>query len=371
MADSPCCEYVPKEAPVRNPIVDAARGYGIFFVFLGHLVYYDSPIFRVIFNFHMPLFFLLSGMVFANRNNQGGDLRSFCARQFNSIVVPFLFFTCLGFLICLFTGRLIQHSLMDWMRAGMTFIHGDPFVAGSLWFLSCLFVVKTLFWKWGRKERSPLTVMIFLVITYTTGVVCGKYIHPKILLAGPLMCFSVPMALFFFALGFYGRNILDVIAAIPSWKLVLISTGLFLTEVFWALPFTTPNLAIPSFPSACTFLLASICGIGAVLCLSGTSFIGPVVHFIGKNSLYYFLMERWIHEVRFSLFNLIWPDIQKGVSGNPNMMNLSPIQIVISFLGGLIVATLIMPVTKWALKKTRRFLTFSCCNYVLHGRLCK
>lgn len=41
----------------RNPVIDAAKGYGILLVVLGHSVYYDSFVFRVIFNFHMPLFF--------------------------------------------------------------------------------------------------------------------------------------------------------------------------------------------------------------------------------------------------------------------------------------------------------------------------
>ena len=44
----------------RMPVIDAAKGYGILLVFLGHLVYYDSTLFRVIFNFHMPLFFAAS-----------------------------------------------------------------------------------------------------------------------------------------------------------------------------------------------------------------------------------------------------------------------------------------------------------------------
>lgn len=136
----------------RIPIIDAAKGYGILLVFLGHLVYYDSPMFRVIFNFHMPLFFLLSGMTFSPEKD--ANCKAILKRLWNTIGIPFVFFTLLGTLVCAFTGRLMQHSPMDWLRAGASFFHGDPYVGGSLWFLTCLAVVKFFFLGMEQTEAS-------------------------------------------------------------------------------------------------------------------------------------------------------------------------------------------------------------------------
>ena len=302
----------------RDSIIDAAKGYGILLVFLGHLVYYDSPLFRVIFNFHMPLFFALSGMTFSPEKD--ADIKAIFKRLWNTIGIPFVFFTFLGTLICAITGRLMQHSLMDWLRAGASFFHGDPYVGGSLWFLTCLAMVKLLFWIWIGKRRSIVQTIVVLMLAYVCGVLSGRYVHPKVLLGGPLMCFSVPMAFFFFAVGYHCRCLLAKIRERAYPLVVMLSLLSFTVTVVLSLPFGTPNLAIPSFPSPCTFLPAALCGICAVLCLSVKSF--PAVRFIGRYSLYYFLMERWVHEAWFAVSDWVMPGFAVN-SDNPNLLNLT------------------------------------------------
>ncbi|MBE6398184.1 MAG: hypothetical protein E7046_14385, partial [Lentisphaerae bacterium] len=287
----------------RIPIIDAAKGYGILLVFLGHLVYYDSPLFRVIFNFHMPLFFLLSGMTFSPEKD--ANCKAILKRLWNTIGIPFAFFTLLGTLVCAFTGRLMQHSLMDWLRAGASFFHGDPYVGGSLWFLTCLAVVKFIFWAWSKKPHSVRWNVGMIIAAYIVGCVFGNFVNPKILLGGPLMCFSVPMAFFFFAIGYYCRGVLPMIQESRHVGLLALSVLCLVVEIVLALLYPTPNMAIPAFPSPHTFLPASLCGISAILCLSGKSF--AAIRFIGRYSLYYFLMERWAREAWFAIADRLVP----------------------------------------------------------------
>ena len=332
----------------RDGVIDAAKGYGILLVFLGHLVYYDSPMFRVIFNFHMPLFFLLSGMTFSPEKD--ADCRSILKRIWRTIGVPFLFFTAFGSVICAFTGRLIQHSPMDWLRAGASFFHGDPYIGGSLWFLTCLAVVKFLFWAWRRKGFSVRWTIGLLVVAYVLGYVFGKYVHPKIRLGGPLMFFSIPMAFFFFAIGYHGRGVL---AKIREWSfpcLALLSVLLAAFEISLALPFNAPNLAIPDFPSPVTFPVAAFCGIGAILCISARSV--AAIRFVGRYSLYYFLMERWIREAWFALSAWLMPSLfARPETDNPNLMSLSATQIAITMgvllLAGTAATPLLHRVISW------------------------
>lgn len=46
----------------RINYIDIAKGIALFLVIWGHLIPYTTITFRVIFSFHMPLFFILSGM---------------------------------------------------------------------------------------------------------------------------------------------------------------------------------------------------------------------------------------------------------------------------------------------------------------------
>ena len=40
------------------------KGVGILLVILGHCMLFENPINRIIYSFHMPLFFILSGYVY-------------------------------------------------------------------------------------------------------------------------------------------------------------------------------------------------------------------------------------------------------------------------------------------------------------------
>lgn len=48
----------------RIEYIDIAKGIGILLVIAGHLFAYRGPISRWIFSFHMPLFFILSGICY-------------------------------------------------------------------------------------------------------------------------------------------------------------------------------------------------------------------------------------------------------------------------------------------------------------------
>lgn len=47
----------------RIQYIDIAKTLGIIFVIAGHVVSSDTEIKKVIYSFHMPLFFMLSGML--------------------------------------------------------------------------------------------------------------------------------------------------------------------------------------------------------------------------------------------------------------------------------------------------------------------
>lgn len=82
----------------RITYIDIAKGIGILLVIAGHLFRYDSYISTVIFSFHMPLFFFLSGMV---EHYQDVKFSQYLKKAFNSCLVSWILFALLGLFITL------------------------------------------------------------------------------------------------------------------------------------------------------------------------------------------------------------------------------------------------------------------------------
>lgn len=82
------------ESSTRLPYLDYARVFAAYFVILGHLVSTnDTTIRPYIYAFHMPFFFLVSGMLHKNRGCIAWK------KYFKTLIVPFFFFNLLLFFL--------------------------------------------------------------------------------------------------------------------------------------------------------------------------------------------------------------------------------------------------------------------------------
>ena len=80
----------------RSKLIDTLKGAGIMFVILGHISLTPTALKVWLYSFHMPLFFICSGLVFSL--NRYKDYKSFIKAKVNSIVVPYF---CLGMVLWL------------------------------------------------------------------------------------------------------------------------------------------------------------------------------------------------------------------------------------------------------------------------------
>ena len=126
----------------KNRIIyfDIAKGIGMLCVILGHLSL--SAINMVVFTFHMPLFFIISGYFMKKQ-----DTRLVIHKKFRQLLIPY-FLTCLaiaGVSIVkdLLLGRTdeLAHNLLLWCYAGF-YGSGNPYshpfyvkAIGAIWFL--------------------------------------------------------------------------------------------------------------------------------------------------------------------------------------------------------------------------------------------
>ena len=99
--------------------------------------------------FHIPLFFFLSGLVFSRE--RFGCFKSFIKRKVKTLLIPYFIYSFVTWIIwALFSYFTHAQVNSYWAPLLQTFIaqgSGEFLVHnGTLWFITCLFVVECLYW---------------------------------------------------------------------------------------------------------------------------------------------------------------------------------------------------------------------------------
>ena len=122
----------------RIEYLDIAKGIGILFVVLGHNhIKLKYPIiYQVVYSFHMPFFFLLSGMFFKTDYS----FAELARRRFHSLIKPFIAYMVVVYTASIFFTKIdlptIFSRMIKALYAGPSTLEWVP-----LWFLPHLFLV--------------------------------------------------------------------------------------------------------------------------------------------------------------------------------------------------------------------------------------
>lgn len=135
----------PRPGP-RLDYVDVAKALGIVLVVVGHAVAEPAQMLVLIYSFHMPLFFFLSGCL--QRPGRFDVSLGFTAqRAARALLVPYVFFFGVSLAYWLATRNLGQRAMRfagigvdDALRGLVTGLSADLFVNVTLWFFPCMFV---------------------------------------------------------------------------------------------------------------------------------------------------------------------------------------------------------------------------------------
>ncbi len=189
--------------------LDIAKGYGIILVVTGHCCRFNGILFDIIFSFHMPLFFFLSGYCYKRKG-----IWEQAKNKMKSLIVPYCIFFLLGLLLTMLipswqTGLSFKGILKDIILGYPVNVNNS-----SLWFLICLFWVCILF-EILSCASAPVMALSVLVL-YMAGIfnalhagwLCGM--NPL-----PMDIDVVPEALLFYYIGdlFRKYNVIEKIFA--------------------------------------------------------------------------------------------------------------------------------------------------------------
>ncbi|MFP5418016.1 MAG: acyltransferase family protein [Gammaproteobacteria bacterium] len=149
--------------------VDTMKAIGIVLVVVGHAPGLDATLKQVIYAFHMPLFFFISGLLLSE-SKLFMPGRAYFFSVWKGLGIPYLFFFLVSYLYWLPThemaSRASQYAGIRWWEPliGVVVGNGDAlYVNVVLWFFTCLITTALLFY-WLRRYLSAT----FLLLTLNT-----------------------------------------------------------------------------------------------------------------------------------------------------------------------------------------------------------
>lgn len=169
--------------------MDHAKAIGILLVVIGHSHFNHNELNEVLFTFHMPLFFILSGYLFKPKNIVIG-----LKKDFSSLVIPYVIYSALLFLI-----SASRHPNAWCLLYTFTCDYKSGMACPAGWFLICLFWVRTLMnvLLYTKNRRWNGLIIITLAILYLFQAKWSFCLFTIEL---------IPVHLLFFASGYYFRK---------------------------------------------------------------------------------------------------------------------------------------------------------------------
>lgn len=268
--------------------IDMAKGYGMFFVIIGH---WNIPfITDYLYAFHIPLFFFLSGVVYSLKKS----FFSFFKTKIQRIIIPYI---CLGITV-VFANLLFSmgfgFGLTDIVKEVGLLVVQERYT--TLWFLACLLILNILMYPLIRFVRSRwqsdfiVSVLCLCgILLWRSGVLVLPWNIDVALVVLPFFYGGYRLKEMLFSLGHIQKRNFDkiVIATFFGILVWLLNTwNIALTGEKVDLFYSNLNIEL------LTFLAAAI-GV-AMIVLFSMSHINCVIKYVGENSLLFFVWHQTI-----------------------------------------------------------------------------
>ena len=142
-------------------------------VLLGHLqndtIFSFSPhilsLCSWIFSFHMALFFIISGMLMAAKEEVKTDLKIFIRKRFKSIMIPYFWFSLIYIFIVLYSLLIDKVVPLKTLFIQLWYVLG-MYGMNVLWFLPALFAGEIIFVFFTQRFKNHKSILIILILLF-------------------------------------------------------------------------------------------------------------------------------------------------------------------------------------------------------------
>ena len=159
--------------------IDIAKGLGMICVVMGHSFLLNAQALymkAIIYGFHMPLFFIISGYLINDSMNRGKIIK----KRVQSLLIPYVTYSIIIrlFNIVLDYIRGIKHNMFNDVVGSIVQIRGTNY-SGVVWFLTWMFVsqlIMLIILKIATTEiwRNIICIILFLIGSIITNVLRYK-----------------------------------------------------------------------------------------------------------------------------------------------------------------------------------------------------
>lgn len=133
------------KAKTRLTYIDIARGIAILLVVIGHMNQFyrnnldisNPQMLSFIYTLHIPLFFIISGMLFSEKSFKDVSFTKFLIKKIKTLIVPYLFLDITGGLFNVFVYSDVTLVNIKNVVVNTLTLHCN---VGANWFISALFI---------------------------------------------------------------------------------------------------------------------------------------------------------------------------------------------------------------------------------------
>lgn len=281
--------------------VDIMKAIGIVLVVVGHSPGLNPFTKNVIYSFHMPLFFFISGLLLSE-NKLSIPYKAYFLSLWKGLGVPYLFFFLLSYLYWLPTHELAasatKYAEISWWEPilGLIVGNGDAlFVNVVLWFFTCLFTTSLIFFG-ARKYFSATFLLVALNLLGFGFTLLYDQSWPRL----PWGLDNAMVAIAFYSTGHFFRRYQEIIlertskAGARMLALFMLAGVVYLAKINGEVDLNTLYFG----SHRTLFFLSAYLGILALFYLSISLPATSVFQWLSKNTIIIFP----IHLLMFSVF---------------------------------------------------------------------
>lgn len=259
----------------RIHFLDIAKGFGIYLVILGHVTH-SEWLWYYIWQFHMPLFFFISGILYTPK----GSFKDFLIKRTKSIYIPYVIFFVVTFAYWVLIERKYRGAEIpiSYELIGLpygTYEGGHLFFNGVLWFLPCLYVTEIIFYFIAKLDES---------IGVFTGIICSFAIGQFLLLSGidflPFGLHTAFNAILFYGIGYLLKPYFIHLKNKNKKYQVYFLIGCLVIQLLYLGKYVS-NIKVCTIP----YSFLAFAGIGFYLILSNLIDRNKVIEYFGRNTL--------------------------------------------------------------------------------------
>lgn len=274
--------------------IDIAKGIGILLVILGHAGIPDN-LYTIIYSFHMPLFFFLSGCTF----NRNVDFATFLKKKFKTIVIPYVW----GGILYIPYVLMVSGDNINIIEVATSFVK-DYLINinfDHFWFITALFWCNIIYYLLEKLINNKYILVLISMLCFGIGVAythCCGYLPWNINLAFTAIIF------FHMGKGFIKSNLYNKLFTINNfyyvmslvvWIILLAITVILNNRI----SFRKCEWGIIPFS-----ILLAFYGIGMTIYFSSKIHI-KALSYLGKNSIIYYMFHPIGFEVTYKVFAIL------------------------------------------------------------------